>query len=118
MGVQQQVLDHDVAVSALVSGLAIEFGRAAGEGLAERFLDAEAPDFHWSARVQERWLGAYESLDEEDFELDRVAILGWLKGAWFVAICVVDGNGQPHAMSGMRSFGSRCDAVMALSGVR
>ena len=118
MGVQQQILKHDIAVSALVSGLAIEFGQAAAEGLAERFLDAEALDFHWSARLQERWLGAYESLDEEDFELDRVAILGWLKGAWFIAICIVDGNGEPHAMSGMRTFGSRRDAVVALSGVQ
>lgn len=118
MGVQQQILNHDRAISALITGLEIEFGRTAAEGLAEHFLDAEALDFHWSARVQERWLGAYESLDEEDFELDRLAILGWLRGAWFVAICVVDGNGQPHAMSGMRSFGSRRDAVVALSGAR
>jgi len=118
MGVQQQILKQDIVVSALVSGLAIEFGPAAAEGLAERFLDAEALDFHWSARLQERWLGCYECLDEEEFELDRVAILGWLRGCWFVAICVVDGNGQPHAMSGMRSFGSRRDAVLALSGAR
>ncbi|WP_454883455.1 hypothetical protein [Sphingomonas oryzagri] len=118
MGIHHQIESGDRVVSALVAGLAREFGSGAADGLAERFLDAEAVDFHWDARSRERWIGAYESLDEEDIELDRVAIMGLLGGAWFVAICIVDGEGQPHAMSGCRTFGRRLDAEIALSTAR
>src|SRR3546814_13834532 len=51
----------DRVMAALVSGLEIEFGRGAGEALAQRFLEAEEIDFHWDAREQERWIGTYES---------------------------------------------------------
>jgi hypothetical protein len=118
MGIHHQVEAKDRVVAALVSGLAQEFGQGAAAGLAERFLDAEAVDFHWNARSRERWLGAYESLDEEDIELDRVAIMGLLGDAWFVAICIVDGEGKPHAISGCRTFGQRLDAEIALSTAR
>ena len=91
----------------LVAGLEIEFGRPAGRALAERFLAAEEVDFHWDARSRERWIGGYESLDDDALELDRVAIIGRLDGAWFVAVCIVDGDGQPHGMSGRR----RCDTL-------
>ena len=94
----------DRVMAALVSGLEIEFGRGAGEALAHRFLDAEEADFSWDARVEERWLGAYESVDDEDLELDRVRILGRLDGRWFVAVMIVDGDGNPHGMMGKRSF--------------
>jgi hypothetical protein len=70
----------DRVMAALVSGLEIEFGRGAGEALAHRFLEAEEVDFHWDARVQERWIGTYESMDDEDPELDRVKIFGSLDG--------------------------------------
>jgi hypothetical protein len=118
MGIHHQIGGTDRVVAALVSGLAQEFGSGAATALAERFLDAEAVDFHWNARSRERWLGAYESLDEEDVELDRIAIMGLLRGAWFVAVCIVDGEGQPHAMSGCRTFGRRLDAEVALSAAR
>jgi hypothetical protein len=49
----------DRVVSALAAGLEIEFGRGAGEALAHRFLDAEDVEFHWEARVEERWIGTY-----------------------------------------------------------
>ena len=59
------------------------------------------------ARVQERWIGAYESADEEDFELDRMAIIERLDGEWFVATMIVDGDGDAHGMLGCRTFGSK-----------
>jgi hypothetical protein len=61
-------------LATLIAGLEIEFGRGASEGLAQHFLDAEELDFRWDARDTERWLGTYESVDEDDFALDRVAI--------------------------------------------
>lgn len=95
----------DRVMVALISGLEIEFGRGVGEALAHRFLEAEDVDFNWDARLEERWISAYESLDDEDFELDRVAILGRLDGEWFVAVMIVDGDGNAHGMMGRRTFG-------------
>ena len=64
----------DRILAALVAGLEIEFGRGAGMALAQRFLDAEEVDFLWDARRDERWIGTYESMDDDDIELDRIAI--------------------------------------------
>ena len=96
----------DRVMAALIAGLELEFGRGAAEGLAQRFLAAEECDLHWDARVEERWISAYESADEDDFELDRVAICGRIDGRWFAAMCIVDGDGMAHGMMGKRTFRS------------
>ena len=101
----------DRVVSALISGLELEFGRGAGEALAHRFLEAEDMEFHWDARIEERWVGTYEGTREDDIELDRVRILGRLDGRWFVAVMIVDGDGNAHGMMGKRNFRSRGYAV-------
>lgn len=105
----------DRVMATLVSGLEIEFGRGAGEALARRFLEAEEVDFHWDARVSERWIGSYESLDDDDLELDRVRIFGRLDGKWFVAVMIVDGDGNAHGMMGKRIFGHERDALAAFA---
>lgn len=94
----------DRVMAALIAGLEIEFGRDAGEALAHRFLKAEDAEFRWDARVQERWIGTYYGADDEDLELDRVAILGRLDGKWFVSTMIVDGDGNAHGMLGCRTF--------------
>ena len=104
--VQSISVASDRVMAALVSGLEIEFGHGAGEALAHRFLEAEDTDFRWDARVRERWIGAYASIDAEDLELDRVQILGRLDGKWFVATVIVDGDGNAHGMLGCRAFRS------------
>jgi hypothetical protein len=96
----------DRVMATLVSGLELEFGRGAGEALAHRFLEAEEADFHWDARVEERWIGGYESADDEEFELERIAIWGRLDGKWFCATMLVDGDAQAHGMMGCRHFRS------------
>ena len=96
----------DRVMEALVAGLELEFGRGAGKALAGRFLEAEDVDFRWEARVEERWLGAYDSIDDEDVELDRIACLGRLDGKWFCATMLVDGDGRAHGMMGCRQFRS------------
>jgi len=110
--------EPDRVLTALVAGLEIEFGRGAGEALAQRFLEGEESDFLWDARVSERWLGAYESVGEEDFELDRVAIIGRLDGRWFVAVSIVDGDGNAQGLIGRRSFGSGRQACEAFAAMR
>lgn len=104
----------DRVMATLIAGLEIEFGRGAGETLAQQFLDAEEVDFRWDARASERWLGSYESIDDEDYALDRVAICGRLDGQWFVATMIVDGDGQAHGMLGCRTFCSGKSARAAL----
>ena len=94
----------DRVLDALIAGLEIEFGRGAGEALAHRFLEAEGADFHWEARIQERWIGAYDSPFDDEIELDRIRILGRLEGVWFVAMMIVDGDGNPHGMMSKHAF--------------
>lgn len=107
MGMVQSIgTASDRVLETLKAGLEIEFGRGAGEALAARFLEAEDVDFRWDARVEERWIGTCESMDDEDFELDRIAICGRFDGKWFCATMLVDGDGQAHGMMGCRTFRS------------
>ena len=107
----------DRVMAALVAGLEIEFGRGAGGALAARFLAAEESDFCWDARVEERWIGAYASI-EEDIELDRVAVIGRLDGRWFVAVCIVDGDEVAQGMMGRRTFEREREARKAFANAR
>lgn len=106
----------DRVVAALIAGLEIEFGRGAGGALAHRFLDAEDTDLRWDARIEERWLGGYEALDDDEIGLDRIAICGRLDGQWFMATMIVDGDGNAQGMLGCRIFESAAlarDAMVA-----
>lgn len=105
----------DRVMAALVAGLEIEFGQGGAEALARRFLEAEESDFLWDARLQECWLGAYESADDGEIELDRVRIIGRLDGKWFVAVLIVDGDGNPHGLMGNREFPLRQQAWAAFA---
>lgn len=105
----------DRVMAALISGLEIEFGHGVGEALAQRFLEAEESDFLWDARLQERWIGTYESADDDEIELDRVRIFGRLDGSWFVAVLFVDGDGNAHGLMGKREFGRRHQALAAFA---
>jgi len=105
----------DRVMAALISGLEIEFGRGAGAALAHRFLEAEEVEFLWDARALERWISTYESTDNEDLELDRVKIFGRLDGEWFVAVMIVDGDGNAHGMMGKRAFGCEQEARTAFA---
>lgn len=101
----------DRVMASLKAGLSIEFGSVAGDALAQRFLAAERPEFHWDARIEERWIGRYEATGDDDYDLDRVAIFGQLDGAWFAAVCIVDGNGMAHGMTGHRHAVDRWEAI-------
>jgi hypothetical protein len=105
----------DCVLATLVAGLEIEFGRGAGEALAHRFLEAEDTDFCWDVRSAERWLGAYWSANDQDIELDRIAICGRLDGRWFMSVMLVDGDGNPRGMLGWRFFRSGKQAREALA---
>ena len=116
MGMFQPVsVASDRVMAVLITGLEIEFGHGVGEALAHRFLEAEESDFLWDARDQERWIGAYESADDDEFDLDRVRIFGRLDGKWFVAVMIVDGDGNAHGVMGKREFVRRHQALAAFA---
>lgn len=101
----------DQVFERLVSGLQATFGRSAAEGLARHFIEAEGADFYWDARVRERWLGAYESLDDDaDDALDRVAVIGILDGCHYVAVLLLEQSGAVDALLGVRQFDERVAA--------
>jgi hypothetical protein len=97
----------------LLEGLAVEFGSGADDALARHFIACEEADFHWEARSAERHLGACEGLDEEELELDWVAITGFLDGSWYVATALVDGEGAVQDLTGLRRFEGPSEAHRA-----
>jgi hypothetical protein len=101
--------------AALVLNLEAEFGSSETTGLASHYVDAEAADFHWDARQMERHLGGFEGENECGGELESIRIIGFLNERWFVATCIVDGDGAVHDMIRLRHFTSAWDADEAFS---
>ncbi len=92
-----------------IDQLEAEFGAI----LAARIVEAEALDFYWEARVEERYLGQAQGLEEPDEDLVRVAIMSRLGGSWHVGTAVVDGEGCPVDLLWKRSFINRSEAENA-----
>jgi hypothetical protein len=102
---------HDV-YGALLAGLAAEFG-SADDAMARHFIACEEADFHWEGRRAERYLGAYQGLDEYGPELDRVAITGCIDGLWYVGSALVDGEGAVQNLIGLKHFQGAAEAHQA-----
>jgi hypothetical protein len=103
------------AYERLVQSLQMEFGSSEVCLLAARILESEKAEFHWDARVQERYLGQHLPADlgddEAGDELARIAILSFLAGRWHAGICLVDGNGCAADLLWLRSYDAREDAT-------
>lgn len=95
---------------AQIEALKAQFGSV----IASRILESEACDFHWQARVRERYLGLYE---DDAFgcgeELSRMAILSRLDGQWHAGVCLVDGDGEAGTLLWLRTFAVLDDAQAA-----
>jgi hypothetical protein len=105
------------AYEQLVEGLRAELGCSDIAALADRIFEAEKVDFHWQARVRERYLGQHFALDFDDEDagedVSRIAFLSLLAGRWHAGICLVDGNGCAIDLLWMRSFERHEDATDA-----
>ncbi len=101
----------------LVAGLETQFHDTEIDAVAALFIDAEAADFYWESRINERYLGSFESDGDGDLELDRIAIAGLFRCRWFTAICLVDGDGMVHWMRHLRDVKTREAAMAALAAV-
>ena len=87
--------------NAQLEALKLQFGSV----IASRILESEAADFHWLARVRERYLGQYtDDAFGSGEELSRVAILSALGGQWHVGVCLADGDGEVDALLWLRTF--------------
>jgi len=110
------------AYGRLVQSLQMEFGTSEVSALAARILEAEKAEFHWDARVQERYLGQHLPLDLGDAnagdDLARIAILSFLADRWHAGICLVDGNGCAADLLWLRSFDAREEAADAFARAR
>ncbi|HET7577031.1 MAG TPA: hypothetical protein VFK19_10790 [Sphingomicrobium sp.] len=105
------------AYEQLVEGLRSEFGCNDVGAIAARIVESEQAEFHWEARVRERYLGQhfpYECSDEEGAEdFSQMAILSFLAGRWHAGVCVVDGEGCASELLWLLSFERRRDAADA-----
>ncbi|WP_367197668.1 hypothetical protein [Amorphus sp. 3PC139-8] len=86
--------------------LIAEFGSDGIDAVVEHFIAAERADFHWDGRIAEMNFAVWESLDDEDETFERVAILGYFRACYYVAICLVGGDRHVHWMLGLRHFES------------
>ena len=99
---------------AVIDALRTEFGAV----LAERIIETEALDFLWDARVRERYLGQQIGLDFDDEdasqEFSRVKILSVMDGRWYIAMCLVNGEGVAVELLCKRQFESHEEAEVEL----
>jgi hypothetical protein len=102
----------------LVAGLEIELGVRDVDAVAARWIEAEAADFYWQCRIEERALGSYHSLENEGSDLELTAVLGQLHRRWYVAWLVVDGDGEVQDLLQVRQFLSRSSAGETFDRVR
>lgn len=107
-------LDH---FPQLVRELVAEHGPDGIATVVEHVIDAEHGDFCWAARLVERHLGPIEQSLDEDGALPcaRVAILGYFRRRYYVAICLVDADRQLIAMLRVRPFEHRAAAETELT---
>lgn len=114
--------DRRDSYSQLVRELQTEFRCDDVGVLADRILEAEAADFHWDARVEERYLGQQFGFDleadEPGEELSPVAILSFVAKRWHAGVCLVDGEGCVVELLWIRSFDQRDDAWDAYARAR
>lgn len=110
------------AYQRLVEGLRGELECSDIAALAERILDAEKLDFHWQARLRERYVGQHFPLDLGDDdaggELSRIAILSFLADRWHAGLCLVDGEGCAVDLLWLRSFDRHEEAADAFARAR
>jgi hypothetical protein len=106
----------------LVEGLQLELGCSDIAALAERVFEAEEPDFHWQARVRERYLGQHLPVDLSDEDaledVSRIAILSFLGARWHAGVCLVDGEGCAIDLLWLRSFEQHADAAETFARAR
>jgi hypothetical protein len=88
-----------------IRDLAEEFGSEGIGTLADRFIAAEWADFYWDGRIAEMPLGTYsDGLEQREEPLQQVAIMGYFRGRYYFATCLVDNERRVRWMPRVRHF--------------
>ena len=90
----------------LVRDLTAEFGSDGIGAVIDKFIAAEQADFCWEGRFAEIGLGAFESFDGDENQCERVAVMGYFRGQYYVATCIVDTERNVSALIKTRQFES------------
>jgi hypothetical protein len=90
----------------LVRGLTAEFGSDGIGAIVDGFIAAERAEFCWEGRFAEMNLGAFDSVDGEYEGCEQVAVMGYFRGQYYVATCVVDQERGVRALLKVRQFES------------
>ena len=106
------------AYARLIEVLRCELECADIAAIADRIFESEKAEFHWESRLQERYLGQHFTMDEDDLDLSRIAVLSFVAGRWHAGICIVDGDGCATEMLWIRSFDEHQDAQDAFARAR
>ena len=90
----------------LVRDLIAEHGSDGIAVVVEQVIAAELGDICWESRIAEKSFGPIEqSLDADGaMPCERVAILGYFRGRYHVATCLVDADRRLVAMLRLRYF--------------
>jgi hypothetical protein len=88
----------------LVRDVTAEFGSDGIGAVIEKFIAAEQADFCWEGRFAEMELGEFGSFDGDEDRRERVAVMGYFRGQYYVATCIVDAERNASALIKTRQF--------------
>jgi hypothetical protein len=98
----------------LLRDLAEEFGSEGISAVADRFIAAELADFYWDGRIAEMSLGTHsDGFNEEEEPLQQVGIIGYFRGRYYVATCLVDDERRVRWMLRVQHFDDFASAETA-----
>ncbi len=83
------------------------------ESIADEIIDAELGDFCWDSRFAERPIGIVDSFDEDENPREVVKIIGYFRGRYLVASCIVNGDRRLLWMPKVRHFEVLAEAESA-----
>ena len=83
------------------------------EGIVDEIIDIELGDFCWGSRIAELSRGRDDSLIDDEIECQEVRILGYFRGRYLVADCIVDDDRRLRWMPKVRYFDQLADAEAA-----
>lgn len=92
---------------ALLASFVEEYGADTAPAFAAQFAAAEAADLHWESRFGMRSLGRFEGFDDDEDGTDGtelMRIIGFFRGCYFVANCLVDSEMRVHALLKLTRF--------------
>jgi hypothetical protein len=84
------------------------------DAIADEIVEAELGDFCWDSRIAEQSFGIIEDLSDDEGEArEAVRILGYFRGRYLVATCILDAERKLRWMPKVRHFEGLAEAEIA-----